>query len=182
LPADSAFCPACGSPVPGSPVTAAPGPAPASMFQPQSTIAVVNYASVGDRFVAVLIDHIILAFVSLAFVIPAFILGAFAFSFGFALFFGPLILLDFLLWLLYFSYFEGTTGQTFGKSLVGIKVVDEATQRPIDMGRALIRNLLRIIDWLPFFYILGFILVEVEEKKKRLGDMAANTVVVKETH
>ena len=145
-------------------------------------MAVVNYASVGDRFVAVLIDHIILAFVSLAFVIPAFILGAFAFSFGFGLFFGPLILLDFLLWLLYFSYFEGTTGQTFGKSMVGIKVVDETTQRPIDMGRAMIRNLLRIIDWLPFFYILGFILVEVEEKKKRLGDMAANTIVVKETH
>ncbi len=87
-----------------------------------------------------------------------------------------------MLWLLYFSYFEGTTGQTFRKSMVGIKVVDQTTQRPIDMGRALIRNILRIIDWLPFFYRLGFILVAVEEKKKRLGDMAANTIVIKESH
>ncbi len=179
LPADSAFCPACGSPVPGNPVAA---PSLTPMFQPHSTMAVVNYASVGDRFVAVLIDHIILAFISLAFLVPAFILGAFVPRFGFGLFFGPLILLDFLLWLLYFSYFEGTTGQTFGKSMVGIKVVDETTQRPIDMGRALIRDLLRIIDWLPFFYLLGFILVEAEQKKKRLGDMAANTIVVKATH
>ena len=145
-------------------------------------MAVVNYASLGDRFVAVLIDHIILHFISLVFLIPAFILGAFAFSFGFGLFFGPLILADFVLWLLYFSYFEGTTGQTFGKSMVGVKVVDQTTQRPVDIGRALIRNVLRIIDWLPFFYILGFILVAVEEKRKRLCDMAAETIVIKESH
>ena len=165
--------------MPGSPVATTPRPAP--IPQPQSFPAAGNYASIGDRFVAVLIDHIILAFVSLVFVIPALILGAFTARFGFDIFFGPLILLDFLLWLLYFSYFEGTTGQTFGKSMLGIQVVDETTRRPIDMGRALISNLLRIIDWLPFFYILGFILVEVEEKKKRLGDMVANTIVVKES-
>lgn len=144
----------------------------------------VNYATIGDRFVAILIDSIILFLISLVFLflIPIFSLGGFGFAFGLGFLVGPLVLLPFLLGLVYFSYFEGTTGQTPGKSMVGIKVVDETTQRPIDMGRALVRNILRIIDWLPFFYLLGFILVEVEEKKKRLGDRAANSIVVKENH
>ena len=50
---------------------------------------------------------------------------------------------------------------------------------PVDMGRAFIRNILRIIDWLPFFYIVGFVLVESQPQKKRLGDTVARTIVVK---
>ncbi len=142
-----------------------------------------NYATLGDRAVAVIIDSVILFLVSLVFLIPLIFIpgiGFFAvFGLGFGLLFGPLVLAPWLLGLVYFTYFESTSGQTLGKGMVGIKVVDETSQRPVDMGRALIRNILRIIDWLPFLYIVGLVLVESQPQKKRLGDTVAKTIVVK---
>ena len=100
--------------------------------------------------------------------------GSFAF-----VFFGPITLLSWLLWLLYFTYFEATTGQTLGKQLMNIRVVDETTLQHLDFARSLVRNILRIIDWLPFLYLIGFILVATNTKKQRIGDMAARSIVVK---
>ena len=177
LPANSAFCPACGTPIAG-PET--PGTSTPSMAQPQVVGAMANYATVGDRAVAVILDTVILAVVSLVFAIPIGLVGS-AFGFGFlgAFFFGPFVLLWWLVWLLYFSFFEGTSGQTLGKQAVNIKVVDEVSQKPVTMERAFLRNILRIIDWLPFLYLIGFILVETQPQKKRLGDTLAKTIVVK---
>ncbi len=84
-----------------------------------------------------------------------------------------------MLALLYFTFFEGTTGQTLGKQAVSIKALDEVSKKPVNMERALLRNILRIIDWFPFFYLIGFILVETQPQKKRLGDTLARTIVVK---
>jgi len=83
-----------------------------------------------------------------------------------------------LLWPIYFSYFEGTSGQTIGKKVTNIRVVKEDGSR-CDFGSALVRNILRIVDHLPSLYILGIILVAATEKKQRLGDMLAKTIVVK---
>jgi uncharacterized RDD family membrane protein YckC len=87
-------------------------------------------------------------------------------------------LVSLLISLAYFVYFEGTTGQTLGKKLVNIKVVMVKSGRSVEYADALVRNILRIIDFLPVFYLLGFILVAVSEDKQRLGDMAAKTIVV----
>jgi len=139
-----------------------------------------NYATVGDRLVAVIIDSVILLvpLYVLAIAIP---LGLFTFGVGFfpTLLFGPFILTWWVLALLYFTFFEGTTGQTLGKQAVSIKVLDEVSKKPVNMERALLRNILRIIDWFPFFYLIGFILVETQPQKKRLGDTLARTIVVK---
>ncbi len=171
LPAGAGFCPPCGNPVAGtSAALSTPMLAGAPVTAP-------NLATLGDRAVAVIIDHIILFVISLIIMIPLGLLGALTGGFGF--FFGPQILVTWLIWLLYFSFFEGTTGQTLGKQVARIKVVDEASGGTVDMGRAFVRNILRVIDWLPFLYIIGIILVAVEEKRRRLGDMVANTVVVK---
>ena len=62
---------------------------------------------------------------------------------------------------------------------MGIKVVDEASQKPPPIEQAVLRNILRIIDWLPFLYIIGFILAETQPNKKRLGDIVARTIVVR---
>lgn len=83
-----------------------------------------------------------------------------------------------LLGLIYFTYFEGTSGQTFGKEFTHIKVIKENGTK-CDFGSALVRNILRIVDHLPFLYILGIILIAATEKKQRLGDMLAKTIVVK---
>ncbi len=135
-------------------------------------------ATTGDRFVAVLIDSIIIYAAVLLFAIPVGLFGTFGFGFVFGLLWGAVVFLGWLVGLLYFSFFEGTSGQTLGKQLVGIKVVDEVTERPPPIEQALLRNILRIIDEL-LFYLVGFILIETQPNKKRLGDIVAKTIVVK---
>ncbi len=117
--------------------------------QPAPTGPTANYATLVDRGFAVIIDHIILFVISLIIILPLGLLGAVFGGAGF-FFFGPVILLGWVVWILYFTFFEGTTGQTPGKQLLNIKTVDELTQKPVDMARSFIRNLLRIIDWCPF--------------------------------
>jgi uncharacterized RDD family membrane protein YckC len=72
---------------------------------------------------------------------------------------------------------KGYLGQTAGKMAVGIKVVAEATGQAPGIAAA-IRRLLRIVDGL-FSYLVAFVTVLVSDKRQRLGDMAARTLVVK---
>jgi uncharacterized RDD family membrane protein YckC len=176
LPVGATFCPACGKPVAG-----ATSGSPSSQTQAMAPGVRPNLASEGDRIVAVILDTILIFIISLVIFVPlAFLVGFFGVlgSFGF-LFFGPVTLITWLLWLLYFTYFESTTGQTLGKQVMKIRVVDETTLQHLDFGRSLVRNILRIIDWLPFFYLIGFLLIATNQKKQRLGDMASRSIVVR---
>jgi len=68
-------------------------------------------------------------------------------------------------------------GQTPGKRALGIAVVhDDGT--PVRWGPSLTRNLLRAVDFMPFFYGLGLVSMLANRDFKRLGDLAAGTVVV----
>jgi uncharacterized RDD family membrane protein YckC len=78
----------------------------------------------------------------------------------------------------YYTLMEGYLGQTVGKMLLGIKVVREDTGEVPGLGAAAIRTVLRIIDGL-FAYLVAFIAVLISGKNQRLGDMAANTLVVR---
>jgi uncharacterized RDD family membrane protein YckC len=80
--------------------------------------------------------------------------------------------------LLYYVVMEGMLGRTVGKMATGIKVVREDGTTPPGAGAALIRTLLRIIDGL-FGYLVGFIIVLASDRRRRLGDMAARTQVVR---
>jgi len=77
----------------------------------------------------------------------------------------------------YFVLFEGWFGGTLGKLILGMRVVDKNGKK-VGMGRALFRNLLRIIDFLPFGYVLGIILVACSSTKQRVGDRVAGSYVV----
>jgi len=140
-----------------------------------------NIVDIGPRIGAVILDTIVIVviFVILAAIIAVIGYAAVTTGRGFGLLFGiPFIAAMFLLPILYFTFFEAyMNGQTPGKMLVKIKVV-KVTGEPIGFGESLIRNILRIIDELPFFYLLGFILIMTNDKKQRLGDMAAGTIVV----
>jgi uncharacterized RDD family membrane protein YckC len=50
----------------------------------------------------------------------------------------------------------------------------------LSMAQAFVRNILRIVDYLPTLYILGIILFFVTSEHQRIGDMVAGTVVVRE--
>jgi uncharacterized RDD family membrane protein YckC len=81
-----------------------------------------------------------------------------------------------LLVLLAFSYFEGRSGRTPGKWLLGIRVLGTDLQ-PCGFGRALLRNMLSLVDGF-FSFLVGALLVALTENWQRLGDMAARTIVV----
>ncbi len=80
----------------------------------------------------------------------------------------------------YFAFFEGLRGgQTPGKRRVGIRVVRD-TGHAVTFGAAAIRNLLRAADFLPPPYLLGALAVALHPRGKRLGDIVAGTVVVRD--
>lgn len=69
-------------------------------------------------------------------------------------------------------------GQTLGKTVLKLQVVDEAGL-PLSFSQVFIRNVLRIVDTLPVLYLVGGIAVFVSKRFQRLGDMAARTIVIR---
>jgi uncharacterized RDD family membrane protein YckC len=72
-------------------------------------------------------------------------------------------------------------GRTPGKRWTGLRVV-RAGGRPITLVRSALRNVLRIIDIIPGFYLLGMIAIFVTRENQRIGDLAAGTHVVRDRH
>ena len=68
-------------------------------------------------------------------------------------------------------------GQTIGKRLLHLRVVDVQGLR-LHPSQIVIRNLLRFVDSLPVFYLVGGLFCLFSRKAQRLGDLAANTIVV----
>lgn len=179
------FCESCGAPLAAAsqPVE---GPAitkPAPTYAAQAVE--MQYQGVAIRFVALLIDVIILGIISSILTAPftasavsydaatgAFTLGATYYA---------LIGVTFLIELLYFTLLLGLYGKSVGMMLVKIKVVKEESGAKISYGDALVRTILLLIDAIPYFipYLLGAILIWTSDKKQRLGDRVAHTVVVK---
>lgn len=78
----------------------------------------------------------------------------------------------------YYIYLEGNYGQTIGKMALGIVVVTDDGE-PIDYREAAIRTVLRIVDVLPFLYLVGIVVIFLTDRNQRLGDLVADTVVVR---
>ncbi|MCO4768596.1 MAG: RDD family protein [Deltaproteobacteria bacterium] len=68
-------------------------------------------------------------------------------------------------------------GQTPGKKLFGLKVVRD-DGAAVDWTASTVRNMLRFADFLPAGFLFGFLSVLATEENKRLGDLAAGTVVI----
>lgn len=83
----------------------------------------------------------------------------------------------FLLEWFYPVLFEVAAGATPGKKAMGLVVVhDNGT--PISLPASLLRNLLRVADFLPFLYGIGLVSMLANRRFQRLGDMVAGTLVV----
>lgn len=132
-------------------------------------------AGLGVRFVAALIDGILIAVV--AFPVmgmlgggggppgPGGMMGAGSYVWP-------------LLGLVYFVAMEAVYNYTIGKKALGLVVVGQ-DGGAIDWEESLVRNVLRIVDALPFFYLIGAILIVASDDNQRLGDMVGDTFVVK---
>jgi uncharacterized RDD family membrane protein YckC len=149
---------------------------------PTAFAAALPYQGVAIRFVAQLVDVIILGVVFwlLGFTGAGTItIDAATAQVTISPLFGLLMLIDVIIAFLYFTVLEGWNGQTVGKMVVKIKVVRE-DHSSISYGEAAIRTILRIIDLIPFIapYLLAAVLIWSSEDKQRLGDRVAHTVVV----
>ncbi|MFC6988144.1 RDD family protein [Haloplanus sp. GCM10025708] len=126
---------------------------------------------VGARIVAVVVDLLLLAIVSGLITAP---LTAISPRVGAPV--GSVI--STVVAFAYFTFLEGTYGQTLGKKILNL-VVAGSDGSDCGLGEAAIRNLLRYLDWLPAFYLVGVVVVYLTEDRQRLGDVAADTVVVR---
>ena len=185
------FCAACGATLtgqrayPSQQVPSAVQPPPTYQAPAYYTGTPTPYQGVAIRFVAILIDYLIIGVISGILAIPLLVAAMAANVTNgnvSAVSLGPIIALSvvgLVVWFLYFTLLEGRYGQTVGKMALSIKVVREADGTPIDYGEAAVRTVLRIIDGL-FDYLIGAILIWTSDGKQRLGDRVAHTVVVSE--
>jgi len=184
---DAKYCETCGAPLearqPLQPTfSSAPGYQAPRSYVPHSASP---YQGVAIRFVAILIDTIIIAIIGGILSAPFnAVAGIWNSASGTATFslagsIGGLVSLA--VFVLYFTLLEGRYGQTVGKMAVRIKVVRETDGAPIDYSEAAVRTILRFLDLIPYIipYLLGAILIWSSEEKQRLGDRVAHTVVIK---
>lgn len=89
------------------------------------------------------------------------------------------LVLFFAVWIGYGMVLEWVwRGQTVGKRLLRLRVVD-AHGLKLQPSQIVLRNLLRAVDMLPGLYLVGGLTCLLSRRAQRLGDLAANTVVVR---
>ncbi|MHA2647515.1 MAG: RDD family protein [bacterium JZ-2024 1] len=138
-------------------------------------------AGIGHRFVAAFVDHLILFGITIglwgsgAWIIRTLSELRISSNLWVA---GLIIFIQFAVYNGYFIFFEiRWNGQSIGKRRMNIRVIKEGGFR-LDFTSSVIRNVMRVIDYLPFFYALGGALVALTPHHRRLGDIAAGTIVV----
>lgn len=147
-------------------------------------------AGIGSRFLALMTDSLlqgaaifalVLGFVLIVSAVPKVLSGtASSSSTAGKWIVAGIFLFYFLLYWGYYSLFEAFwNGQTPGKRLLKIRVIKDSG-RQITLFEALARNLLRVVDMLPSFYLIGVITMLCNKEQKRLGDLVAGTIVVHE--
>lgn len=152
-----------------------------SIDTPENVVFGYEVAGLGSRFLAALIDSIAIVLLQIvAVLVLAFFIGVLELNQSLnenwiIAIFG--ILLFGLLWGYYIVFELLWNGQTPGKRYFNLRVL-RTDGLPTDLTATMIRNLVRIIDFLPIFYSLGTISMFISLQSRRLGDYAAGTLVV----
>src|SRR5690242_3969018 len=121
-------------------------------------------AGIGSRFLAQIIDSLVIGVVLIAITILAGALGGIFQSGELALLVE--VILGFILLAGYFLISEAAwNGQTLGKRSARLRVVGDHGE-PLSLGQATIRNLVRIVDFLPFFYAIGMLTLFINGRGK----------------
>ncbi|MDP9194444.1 MAG: RDD family protein, partial [Acidobacteriota bacterium] len=131
-------------------------------------------AGAGSRFLAILIDAVIVsAIATTIFTIVSTFLPR-----GVAL--AILVTVNFFLTWAWHLWFETRRqGRTPGKRALKIRVID-ARGLPVSLHQSLVRNIARVLDFAPMFYGVGAIAVMASPTRRRIGDILADTLVVRD--
>ncbi len=155
---------------------------------PENVTFAYEVAGIGNRFIAALIDSAIIGVVLTLFTLALFVgLGATGdltnegdLSWAGGAVVAAYALISFLVLWGYYIFFEYLwNGQTPGKRSVKIRVV-RVDGSPVSFVEVVIRNLVRIVDFLPMGYGLGLVIMFLNSQSRRLGDFAGGTLVVKD--
>jgi uncharacterized RDD family membrane protein YckC len=151
---------------------------------PEQVALELPIAGVGSRFLAIVVDTLLQVVTLIVATVALVLIGRGAPSLfqlprsAASLALALLILIGFCLYWGYFAFFEILLkGQTPGKRVAGIRVIKDSG-RPVDALSAILRNLLRGIDFLPGLYAVGITSMMLNRHSRRLGDFVAGTVVV----
>ena len=131
-------------------------------------------AGAGSRFLATLMDSLLITAISsavgtvLVLSLPTGIGIALSITVNFALTWG---------WHVFFE--TKKQGRTPGKRALRLRVVD-ARGLPVSLYQSLVRNIVRALDFLPAFYGVGAIATLVSPTRRRLGDIVADTLVIRD--
>jgi uncharacterized RDD family membrane protein YckC len=169
--------PQASEPVPDA---SADGVDPSRASEPVPDGSVGGEDLLGLRIGAALIDLALLLvlFVVLAVVVGEAIVNRVGVAFSFSLD-GSGFALWVALALLYYLVLEAAIGQTVGKLLVGLRVVRAGGGRP-NVWQVAARTSVRVVDWLPALYLVGFIaMLATGARRQRLGDLAADTRIAR---
>lgn len=162
---------------------------------PENIALEYELAGLGTRFVANIIDILLQLLLILGTSLVVGLLGVALIALGvstghnaFAAFIrslgefteAGLFILTFLIFWGYYIYFElKWNGQTPGKKQMGLRVIREGGY-PVNGYGATMRNLLRVIDFLPLFYCVGIFSILLSANYQRIGDLVGGTLVVKQ--
>ena len=131
-------------------------------------------AGAGSRFLAILIDaFIIMAIGTMIFTIVSTFLPR---GVAMAIF---VTVNFFLTWAWHLWFETRRQGRTPGKRALKIRVID-ARGLPVSLHQSLVRNITRVLDFIPVFYGVGAIAVMASPSRRRIGDILADTLVVRD--
>jgi uncharacterized RDD family membrane protein YckC len=156
---------------------------------PESVAFTYELAGLGSRFLAVAVDQAIQIVTLGAILVSMFMValragsghpGAGVSKLGESIAIAIVVFIVFVVMFGYFIAFEALwNGQTPGKRLLGLRVVRDGGY-PIDFGASLIRNLVRVGEYIVGYYLFAAISALLSAENKRLGDLAAGTIVVRD--
>jgi uncharacterized RDD family membrane protein YckC len=193
--ADSSFCSECGRPFPTNQLVAIGNASVCAQCKPVylqrmreggQAIGARRYAGFWIRFVAVLIDGVILSVAQLIIAVPVTMMlglgsigvassGSMAGLGAILAAYSVLGLISFALTIAYEVYFISTRGATLGKMALGLKVI-RPDNGPISVGLALGRYLSKILSALILY--IGFIMAGFDDEKRALHDRICETRVI----
>lgn len=147
---------------------------------PENVVFGYEIVGIGSRFIAGLIDNLIIFIVLGIFTLVLVAIGNSASETMRGILVAIGILISFIFFWGYYIYFEvRKNGRSPGKEFAHIRVIRQ-DGTPITLTESIVRNLVRIIDFFPGGYGLGIVTMFIDGQSRRLGDIIAGTVVVRD--
>lgn len=149
---------------------------------PENVIFDYAVSGIGSRFLAALVDTTLIVLIQVIILTPVTYVINRINQESEVIPTGWLVVLISLIGFLFFwgfyIFFElAWAGQSPGKRWVGLRVI-RTDGTPVTLTESIIRNLVRLVDFMPFGYGFGLITMFVNDQSRRLGDLAAGTLVV----